>query len=182
MNFDLTLAPETIQEYAAAADRNLTCPASTDENPTFKAGKSPGLGIWTEAVKIHDTDIVPVKSDPDNPNKANFVVVLSVLGPEDGGFTTNQNRTHYQYFYIDKVGLASADPKVSGVYKRRLATINNLLAVAGVDMTSAVGYTALFTGDKPLVGMKMAAVFRKYRNQRTDENGVDIDGFLKLGS
>lgn len=176
-DFDLTLSPETIQEITNASDRNLTAP-SVDDNPTFRQGKAPGLGTWAERVKIHDTNITSVKSDPTNTNKFNFVLVLSVLGPNDGGYSTNAGRPHYQYFYMDKTGLASSDPKVSGGYKRRLHVINSLLAACGVDISAGVpSYAAFFTADKPLVGMTVNAVFRKYHSERSGENGVDIDGF-----
>jgi hypothetical protein len=176
-DFDLTLSPETIQEITNASDRNLTAP-SPEVNPTFRQGKAPGLGSWAERVKIHDTSINPVKSDPTNSNKFNFVLVLSVQGPDDGGYATNAGRPHYQYFYMDKTGLASADPKVSGGYKRRLGVINSLLAACGVDLSSGVpSYAAYFTGDKPLVGITVNTVFRKYLNERTGETGIDIDGF-----
>lgn len=180
-DFDITLSPETIQEYSNAADRNLTAPSSTEENPTFHGGKEAGLGTWTEVVKIRETALSPVQKDPLNANKSNFVLQLEVLGPDAGGFRTNQGRVHHQYFYMDKEGLASSDPKTSGSYKRRLAVINSLLAALGSDMTKGVtSYKAIFEGDKPLVGLTVAAVVRKYRNRNTGETGVDIDGFTTI--
>ena len=182
---DLTLTPETIQEYANAADRNLTAP-SLEENPSYHQGKEAGLGSWTEVVKIHDTDMANTKSDPSNDNKFNFVTVLSVQGPESGGFKTNAGRTHYQYFFIDKTALSSADTRVSGSYKRRLATINSLLSAVGVDLAAGVAsYKSWFAPngtDKPLVGQTVVAAFRKYRNTKTGETGVDIDGFMPMAT
>ena len=185
-DLDLTLSPETVQEYAAAADRNLTCPASVEENRTFKPGKTAGTGTWTEVVKIHDTNITATKSDPNNSNKMNFVIVHSVLGPEAGGFTTNAGRPHSQYNFIDKASLASGDTKVSGPFKRRLSTINSLFKAVGMDLDAGVpSYKAMLapdSGDKPLVGQVVACVFRKYLNAKTGEFGVDIDGYMPLGS
>ena len=179
-DFDLTLSAETVQDFANAADRNLTAP-SVDDNPTFHGGKEVGLGTWTEAVKIRETALSPVQKDPTNKNKSNFVLQLEVLGPSSGGFRTNEGRVHYQYFYIDKESLNSSDPKTSGSYKRRLAVINSLFAALGSDMSKGVAsYKAMFEGDKPLIGMKVAAIMRKYRNRNTGETGVDIDGFMPI--
>lgn len=179
MDLDLTLSPETIQEYANASDRNLTCPASKEENPTVAlSSKEAGLGTWTEKMRIRETDLAATKSDPTNPNKFNFVVQLEVLGNEAGGFKTNAGRVHYQYFFIDKTGLASADPKTAGMYKRRLAVVNSLLSACGVDLAAGIAsYASWFTGEKPLVGQTVAAVIRKYRNNKTNETGIDVDGF-----
>ena len=180
-DFDLTLDPETIQEYTNAADRNLTCPASIADNPTVRQGKEPGLGTWTEVVKIHDTDIAAVKSDPGNKNKFNFVLTLSVQGPDGGGFSTNAGRPHYEYVFIDKAALASTDGKVSGGFKRRMAVINSLLSAVGVDLTQGISsYAAYFTGDKPLVGQTVAVVVRKYRNSKTGDAGINVDGFTSM--
>jgi len=177
---DLTLSPETIQEYANAADRNLTAP-SLEENPSFHQGKEAGLGTWTEIMKIHDTDMANTKGDPTNDNKFNFVLVLSVQGPEQGGSKTNAGRTHYEYAFIDKTALASTDTRASAPYKRRLATVNSLLSAVGIDLASGVAsYKALFTGEKPLIGHTVAAVMRKYRNTKTGDTGVSIDGFMPL--
>jgi hypothetical protein len=179
---DLTLSPETIQEYSNAADRNLTAP-SLEENPSFHQGKEAGLGTWTEIVKIHDTDMANTKGDPGNDNKFNFVIVMSVQGPDVGGSKTNAGRTHYEYAFIDKTALASTDTKASGPFKRRLATVNSLLSSCGIDLAQGVSsYKALFTGDKPLVGNTVAAVMRKYRNTRTGDTGVSIDGFMPLNA
>ena len=181
-DFDLTLSPETIQEYNNAADRNLTAP-SVEDNPTVRQGKEPGLGTWTEVVKIHDTDIAAVKSDPGNKNKFNFVLTLSVQGPDGGGFVTNAGRPHYEYLFIDKAALASTDGKVSGGFKRRMAVVNSLLSAVGIDLAAGVAsYSALFTGDKPLIGQTVAAVIRKYRNSKTGDTGCSIDGFTSLAS
>lgn len=185
-DFDLTLSPETVQEYASAADRNLTCPPSAEANRTFRAGKTAGTGTWTEVVKIHDTSITPTKSDPTNSNKMNFVIIHSVLGPEAGGFLTNAGRPHSQYNFIDKAALASGDTKVSGPFKRRLATINSLFKAVGMDLDAGVpSYKDILdptSGDKPLVGQVVACVFRKYLNAKTGEFGVDIDGYMALGA
>ena len=179
-DFDLTLSPDTIQEITNAADRNLTAP-SHEDNPTFKQGKQPGLGTWAETVKIHDTDIVPTKNAPGDKNKFNFVVTLSVLGPDGGGYKTNANRPHYQYFFMDKAGLASPDTKVSGSYKRRMAVINSLLSACGVDLSAGIpSYATFFKGDKPLVGLTVSAIFRKYWNEGKGEAGIDIDGFTAI--
>lgn len=181
MSFDLSLSPETIQEYANASDRNLTAPSGPEENPTFHGGKEAGLGTWTEVVKIHNTAITPVKSDPNNPNKFNFVLTLVVQGPDNQGFKTNAGRTHNEYMYIDKVGLASSDPKTSGGYKRRLSTVNSLLSACGADLAAGISsYAAFFEADKPLVGRTVAAIFRKYRNAKTGETGCSIDGFMAV--
>lgn len=175
--FDLSLSPETVQEFQNASDRNLTAPALED-NPTFRRGKEEGLGTWSEKLRIRDTSIDPTKKDPTNQAKANFVLVLEVIGKADGGFATNAGRVHYHYGYIDKTELASQDPKVSGVYKRRLAVINSLLAACGVDISKGVpSYKEWFLGEKPLVGQTIVGVIRKYRNKNTGDTGVDIDGF-----
>lgn len=181
MSFDLSLSPEDVQEYSNAADRNLTAPSGTDVNPTFRAGKEAGLGSWTEVVKIHDTGIQPTKKDPKNERKFCYVLTLSVQGPADGGFTTNAGRTHTEYMYMDVDGLHSTDPKTSGGYKRRLATLNSLLSACGVDLAAGVpSYKALLEGDKPLVGMTVAVVLRKYRNNN-NETQVQADGFAAIG-
>lgn len=181
MSFDLSLSPETVQEYANAADRNLTAPSGNDVNPTFRAGKEAGHGSWTEVVKIHDTAIQPIKKDPLNENKFCFVFTLAVQGTDAGGFATNAGRTHTEYVYIDKVGLASSDPKVSGSFKRRLAAVNSLLAACGVDLAAGISsYKEWLEGEKPLVGMTVAAVLRKYRNNN-NETQVQADGFAAIG-
>jgi hypothetical protein len=185
-DIDLAISGEAVQEYANAADRNLTAPAGKEENHTFNPGKEAGLGTWTEAVKIRDTDLLPTKNAPEDPSKFNFVALLEVLGPGDGGFPTNAGRVHNQYWYMDKAGLASSDPKTCGPYKRRIATVNSMLSACGIDTTGGVtSYKALLAGDKPLVGQSMAAVFRKYKykNKQTGEvvTAIDIDGFIPLG-
>ena len=184
-DLDLAISGEAVTEYANAADRNLTAPSSKEENHTFSAGKEPGLGTWTEAVRVRDSDITATKNAPSDATKMNFVLQLEVLGPTEGGFATNAGRTHYQYSYIDKQGLASSEPKTAGPYKRRLAVVNSLLSACGVDTTAGVAsYKAWFQGDKPLMGQKVAAIFRKYKfkNKTTGEEGVgvDIDGFTAL--
>lgn len=176
-DFDLSLAPETIQEFANASDRNLTAP-NIEANPHFRRGKEEGLGTWPEKVRIRDTSIDPTKKDPTNTNKLNFVAVLEVIGASDGGFATNAGRVHYYYGYIDKTELASNDPKVSGVYKRRLSVVNSLLGACGVDLTQGISsYKEWFLGEKPLVGQTAVAIIRKYRNKNTGDTGVDVDGF-----
>lgn len=175
--FDMSTTPEEQQEYKNAADRTLTAPTK-DENPTFNQGKEPGLGTWTEVVKIRDTDIKPTKGAPNDKTKLVFWLTFEILGPDQGGFITNAGRTHTDYPYIDKVAMKSGE-KAAGIYKRRMAVIDTLLSAAGADIGGGVpSYAALLKGDKPLVGQTVAAVVRKYRNNKTNENEVAFDGFV----
>lgn len=181
-DFDISVTPEAAAEYRNAADRNLTAP-SVEENPTFRQGKQPGLGTWTELVRVRDTSINPIKDDPNNKNRFNMVVQLEVLGPDAGGCSTNAGRVHTQYSYIDRIALASPDSKVSGSYKRRVATINSLLAACGLDLSAGIpSYKAILGAedqpDKALVGTTVYAVMRKFVTKKDPSTPqMDIDGY-----
>lgn len=188
LGFDLYLDNDTINELADAADRNLATPNDV-ENPTFKPGKTEGLGTWSELFVVRDTALEAPKDGPKDGSKMVFKAVLEVLPEKEGGFDKNAGKTHYYNGYIDKADLFDKSSKYYSMTARRLGVVNSLLAACGVPTDGGVAYAQWFNGEKPLVGQRTIATVRKYQyekkvnGQKTGEivTAVDIDGFLGLG-
>ena len=188
-NFDLYLDDKTVSELADAADRNLATP-TTDENTTFKAAKTEGLGTWSELMTIRDTALAPPKNGAQDGSELVFKVTFEINGSKDGGFDKNAGKTHYYNAYIKKSELLDKSSKMYQMAARRLGAVNSLLAACGVPTQGGIQYGQWFNGAKELVGQKVIATVRKYQyekkvnGQKTGETvtDIDLDGFLAFGS
>lgn len=179
MSFDLYLDDATVQEITDAADRNLATP-TPEENSTFKVGKKPHLGTWSEVCTIRDSAVTAPKSDPTSKTKAVVKLTLEVLGSKEGGFDKNAGKTHYVNLYLDKAAIFDKSSSDHAKMARRAAVAMSAIKAQGVDVSGGINFDEWFNGEKPLVGQKVIAIVRKYEYVKdgTDTPGMDVDGFL----
>lgn len=181
---DLFLTPETLDAASAALDTTLRAP-KLEDNPTFRAGKADNLGVWAEAFVIRDTDYGKPKTPKEGVDAVVAKVVLEVLGPADGGFTTNAGRVHYHLAYIDRTSLKDPKDRLHSMNMRRVGVLRSLFSAVGLDMSAGISTEDTLKGDgltKMLVGQRVQGIVRKYTYQ--GKNGevlaCEIDGFSTL--
>lgn len=159
------LGPDVQSQINAAMDddRLLTAPDSS-QNSTFKPGKGPGLGRWSEMTRISDTKLAAPKDRPESKHELVFTVKFEVLGAASGGFDApNNGRTWYWTQYINTNDLNSADSKQVNRCRRKFSTLNALLEAFGHDTSGGVEYDDYFNGDKPLLNATIGVSFNKYK-------------------
>ena len=184
---DLFLSPTLLDTAAAALDPSLKAPSDTSENPTFREGKAKGLGTWAEAFIIRDTSYGKPKEPKEGVDAVVAKMVLEVLGPADGGFSTNAGRIHYHNAYIDKKALNDSSNTMHGLNNRRIGVLRSLFSAVGLDLTEGISTEDTFNGDsngKILVGQRVQGIVRKYKytNKQSGQDVIacEIDGFQLL--
>jgi len=178
----LILNKQTLDAAADSLDNTLKAPDPA-ENPTFKEGKKPGLGVWEELFVIRSSDYGKPKTPRPGVNAEVAKLVLEVQGPEDGGYSTNARKLHYHNAYLDLDSLKNPADRMYGLNNRRVAVMSGLLKACGLDPEGVDLEEALkpdSTGLMQLAGMRVRGIIRKYEYQKAGEDvkACEVDMFL----
>lgn len=168
---DFTLSTEEIagMQKEVDASRQLATP-TPEQNPTFKQGKSEGLGRWSEVVTIREATAGPPKDRPESTTELVFKLKLEVRGADAGGFDApNKGRVHTYTVYVDKSKMGH--PTEGSFIRRNLAVLNSLLFALGHPQDQTIKFGDYFGDDTPLLGQTAEAVFNKYEYVNKKKGG-----------